>query len=155
MFEELTQSRVYIGLLLACLSVNSKMWKYTYTSTCQNETEVYSRDLLHQVVLTQQANLQDKVFLAWISYLHSTNRRPQLSPPSYVYPRYLTNATTSQLIYRAPPRTSFWGGSQAGSKLLVGNPLPPFSRALERSYQNFTMEGIFGVTIIQPRNPAF
>ena len=59
---------------------------------------------------------------------------PQLSPPSYVYLRYLTNATTSQLIYRAPPRTSFWGGSQAGSKLLVGNPLPPSSRALERSF---------------------
>ena len=120
MFEELTQSRVYIGLLLACLSVNSKMWKYAYTSTCQNETEVYSRDLLHQVVLTQQAKLQDKVFLAWISYLHSTNRRPQLSPPSYVYPRYLTNATTSQLIYRAPPRTSFWGDPKPAASCSLG-----------------------------------
>jgi hypothetical protein len=42
-------------------------------------------------------------------------------------------------MYRAPPRTSFQGGPQAGSKLLVGSPLPRFSRALERFFQSSTL----------------
>jgi hypothetical protein len=65
-----TQSRVDIRLFLACLSEIVRILSHIQRSS----NKIYSRDLLQMVMLTQQAQLRDKVFLSRISYLHSTNR---------------------------------------------------------------------------------